>query len=253
MTTKRNPVTKVVDFREKSLSDLCNRYRKNIIKYINSVDDLFGANLINTQVGRAVDNLAGEIRGLIFLSVEESIDATLDHYGANKAQIEDVKRRTLIEFSIGFFKDASFDTRVSKIKQRIRQLIDADLQQSISQGRQLKDVAELIGNRIISESPIKGGSLYGGFSTLLVSECYIAYHYATIAIFRRKNIGYARFTLTQDHSGEDVCNTLSKVVNIDISKRVHILGITPEGIYKLDDFPSYPHPRACYYIEPIDL
>lgn len=107
-------------------------------------------------------------------------------------------------------------------------------------------------------TPVRGGSLYRQSRRLLVAEQTRAANAVEIETARQAGVEYAYWRLSPEHiwyGGNEICEVYANAINQNLRDEIIIGGRSPStgmlrGLYRLDDWPMYPHPFCKCHSEP---
>jgi len=260
---KQHPLYKVQLFHRTKLLNTCVETQKQISKYLRPIKNINGIELIiiEDKIYAFLDGLFEKLRKQISEHVYEYIDLTIELYSGihvaktnselNEEELKGFEQELKKDFVIESYHNSFFDSRITAIRNRIFNMLKDDFLALLGQEINGLALAAKINERIQSSLPVRGGTIYGGMETLLLSEEIRMYHKAALEFFKLNGLRYARFCLTPQHRREDICDKLAAYTDLNIARQCKKIKLNPEGIYPLEEFPDPPHPRAFYYIQPI--
>lgn len=241
--------------RRYGLERMCRDTKKDLLDKTRSIKQLDGVKFIKLEAD--LINYSNKlIRGIemsITFGIGEVVITTVEHYEKDYRKkigyklpeyvIRKLTREVYRKFLPKPFMGNTLENRVERLRRRQEVNIRNGLRLALGQSGE--KVFDSVYPCFYSPVSVEGGSLAGGFSTLLVGEENRAYHEASLEFFGYVGTRYIRFSLTPEHKGRDICDTIAAYVDPTI--RVS----NPVGVYKIEDLPKAPHPRAFYYLEPI--
>lgn len=121
----------------------------------------------------------------------------------------------------------------------------------------LRDVNAALLYGGVGNTPVRGGSLYRQSRRLLVAEQTRAANEVENLTAKSAGIEYGYWRLSPEHiwyGGNEVCEVLANTINNDfrdITSGGRLLSMGRlRGLYRLDEWPDYPHPFCKCHMEP---
>jgi len=254
---KRNPVLKYQTQRVKEFNKICQESAENVDKIIpkNKLADII---IYEERLSLLTDKTINKIRKLIIKGVSEIIYDTLKHYNQihedmagvrlpNK-KLNDIHIILLKRFATEPFKGSTFDARLERLKKRVLTVINKNLYITLNE-EDTSNIRQEIKEVFYTFDYITGGSLRGGGETLLISEENRYYHETAVEFFKRVGVSYVRFCLQPYYNEDDICYEIASYENPAVLEKFS--HVDPQGLYRLDELPEYPRPRARYYLKPL--
>lgn len=241
--------------RRYGLERTCRDTKKDLLDKTRSIKQLDGVKLIKLEADliNYSNKLIKKIETSITFGIGDVVITTIKYYekGYEKKTgyklpeyaIKKLTKETYRKFLSKPFMGNTLENRIARLRRRQEVNIRNRLRSVLGQNG--KGVFDSVYPCFYSIVPVEGGSLAGGFSTILVGEENRAYHEAALEFFGYIGIRHVRFILPPEHKGKDICDTIAAYVDPTI--RIS----NPVGVYKIEDLPKAPHPRAFYYLEPV--
>jgi hypothetical protein len=263
MNIKHNPILKTQNTNRLQLYAYCKKARKEIAEIVSNDEktNAIQVMIMEPKLSKYLNGALEDVRKLTVNGIEQIIEDTLEHYNEqlNKntghklsdSELRRIENEALRKFATTNFQGMTFDNRIDRIRKRLLISIGEKLRYAVNKGTTNKELGEAIGLVLFCEDNLESPTLFGSADTLLVSEENRVYHESAMLFLDLIGMRCARFCLTPTHKEPDICNTYAKYIDVTLESTLEKKGIDPEGIYRVQDFPDSPHPRAFYYIEPI--
>ncbi len=254
ITIKSNPILTYQTRRKREFYQLCQKSSQKVggILPKNEISDIM---LLEEKLVRLLSQTMEGYRKLIVSCVEEVIEDTLKHYNKYHEELTGVliDKNTLIELKLELLKQfayhpfygKTFDGRIGDIQKKLANNLVKTLQ-SYNDPAEMEDELK---DYFYTFNQVSGGSLRGRGETLLISEENRFYHNAAVSYFRKVGVTFVRFCLTPNYNEEGDLVTIAEQKNSEVQKKFP--GFNATGLYRLEELPDYPRPRAVYYLEPV--
>lgn len=231
---------------------------KGDIKKIDKANDMDWEK--ERAMGRYSEMVVDKVQDLIIQGVSKIIEGTLLHYTSQfeestelimpEYELNGLYQKSMRRFLTENYKGKTLTGRFRKIKRKVRKNIEREFDKDERYTND--DLPIRVYHKFYSDKYRKGGTLKGRGDTLLVAEENRLYDETAVSFFMKVGVAYVRFMLTPQHDSEDdVCNKIANHVDPTVEEKCRDKGINPTGVYRIEELPEYPHPRAFYYLKPI--
>ena len=219
--------------------------------------------LIEKDILIIADDIMGRVEMLILEAVEQVIEDTLQYYSKDlyentgktlaESSLNSIKSQMYTQFTTFPFKGNTLNGRFQRLDRKLKRNVMKNGKQCAARQVSRKELINRLVDCFYAPTPVRHATLWGSSDTLLVSEENRFYHETALAFLKHMGIRHVRFVLTPQHSSGDICDDIASHVDPVIKELLEPHDISPVGVYRVEELPEYPHPRALYYLEPIYL
>lgn len=244
-----HPLANNIDKRRKRWYQICREAEEDIDKIVthSSLDDT------RQRMENYIQDLMKLFTELLKDAINETIEETLKHYNEEapfslpadfRKRVKNYEESVLEETYYGKTTlDRIIDLQNKTIK-NIHREIDTIPEHDIDKEILSKRIYE----KVYSEMPVPGGRLFNSGDSILTGEQTRFYHNTTLKICDLSGVQHIKIVKVEQSSS--ACKELAdRTPDFLLTEKCQKEGISEKGVYRLENAPDMPHPRAMYYIK----